>query len=105
MSGGPEFESVDLAGSTVAYSGTVTTAIAIPGVADKVISEFFLENTSSGSSDILEVSLDAGVSYHKIITRNGHWSWTIKGFIQQIYIRSLNGGGVNYTAVINYEDY
>lgn len=100
-----DFEIQDMDGSTVHYNGTVgTTAIAIPTVVAKQISEFWVENNIDNSpvTKRLEFSCDGGVTYTEL--RIGEsMAWTPKGRIRQIFIKA-SAASTDYKMIVNYED-
>ncbi len=101
----PGFETVDNSGSTDHFNGSVTTVINIPSVADKVISEVFIQNISTPASSVLQVSFNGGAGFTRI-SRNGHFAWTPKGQnSRQIQIKSLTAASVSYEIIINFEEY
>jgi hypothetical protein len=97
----PQFESIDVQGNTVHSNGTATTtAVSIP-TALGVISEFSITCLKSQPGNLL-VSLDGGTNW-KTIYSGGNWSWTPKGKLTQITVKS-SSGNVNYEAVFNREN-
>jgi hypothetical protein len=99
------FELEDTKGSTEQFNGSVTTAIDIPSVADKVISELIIQNVSKASRKVLQLSFDGGSTYFDI-SRFGHLAWTLKGpDMRQVRIKSSDGTAVDYQAIINFEEY
>jgi hypothetical protein len=95
-------EQIDGAGSTSHFNGTVsTTAISIPTIANKVISEFCIANVDLNKSAVISVSLDGGTTY-KQIGFNGEWSWSLKGYQKQIKIKG-DAASRAYEIVVNFE--
>lgn len=100
-----DFETVDIDGSTIHYNGSVgTTPTTIPTVANKRISEFFIECDIDNTpvTKRLLFSCDGGATYTTI--RPGEsMIWTPKGRITQLYIKG-NVAAVSYQMIVNYED-
>jgi len=97
----PQFESIDVEGDSLHVNGaSTTTPQNIPAIAAGVISEFSLTCLKSQAGNLL-VSLDGGSTF-KTIYPGGNWSWTPKGKLTQIKIKS-SSGSVNYEAVFNRE--
>lgn len=98
-------ESRDLVGTTVHYNGTVsTTAIAIPTVADKVISEVAIYNPSTNSRlDFLYISFDGGTTFREIPWVSDR-AWSLKGNKRQVHIKA-NYASVAYQMLMNFEDF
>jgi len=99
----PQFESIDLSGSTAHYVGTVgTTPTSIPGASGAPIAEVLINTQSitSGSARLL-VSFDAGTTF-TTIKRNTILGWSPRGPITQLVIKG-NEAGVEYDLVVNYE--
>lgn len=89
----------DLEGSTVVYSGTATTTPAnVPSSAGAIISGALVENT--GSLD-LQISYDGGTTYFTL-GRGENVSWTIKGRITQIKVKTPSST-TTYQAIVNFE--
>lgn len=98
------FEAQDLAGSSAHYnSNASTTAAFVPSSANKVISEFCIQNVSSNKNDVLYVSLDGGTNFRQV-QWNSTWAWSPKGGLTQLKVKS-NAASVAYEIVINYEDF
>ena len=101
----PRFESVDLSGNTLHFTGTVGATLwaPVPGTADKFISEIFVHcPVDQAISNRLSVSFDSGVNAISL-TPGGHFSWTLKGFKKQFHIKGNASGGVLYEIVVNFE--
>lgn len=95
-------EMTDEAGSSSHFNGTVgTTAIFIPTVANKVISEFCIANVDGTKSAVISVSLDGGTTY-KQVPFNSEWAWSFKGYQKQIKIKG-DAAGRAYEIVMNFE--
>jgi hypothetical protein len=100
-----DFEIQDLDGQTIHYSGTVgTTAINIPTVVAKEISEFWIENpiNNTPANETLSFSCDAGVTFTDLLVGES-MVWTPKGRIRQLKIKGSTAS-VNYKMIVNYED-
>lgn len=101
----PAQEIQDLVGSTVQYNANASTVhAAVPSSANKVISEFTIYSPQTNAkSDILYVSFDGGTIF-KQITWNSSFTWSVKGKLKQLRVKS-NGVSVAYEITINYEEY
>lgn len=100
-----DFEIQDMDGSTVHYNSSVgTTPVAIPTVADKEISEFWIENPIDNTpvTETLSFSCDGGATYTALKVGES-MVWTPKGGIKQIYIVGSTAS-VDYKMIVNYED-
>jgi hypothetical protein len=100
-----DFEIQDLDGSTKAFNGTVgTSATAIPTVAAKEVSEFYIENPISNTpvTKTLSYSCDGGVTYTDL-SAGESMVWTPKGRIRQLFIKA-SAASTSYKMVVNFED-
>ena len=101
----PRFESVDLSGATLHYSGSVGSTVwaAVPGVADKFISEIFVHcPVDQATANRLFISFNGG-SKQVTLTPGGHFSWTPKGYKKQFHIKGNASSGVLYEILVNFE--
>ncbi len=100
----PGFETQDLDGNTVNYSGTVgTSSINLPTTAGNIISEVFFRCPHQTPTTIrCSISYD-GTTY---LTLNPGEAvgWSVKGNKTQVKVKA-NQSNVSYEAVINYESY
>lgn len=101
----PQFEITDTKGSTSHYNGSVgTTAIAIPTVADKIISSCWIENDSDNTpvTKKLYFSFDGGSDFTDLKLGESI-TWSPKGDRKQIHVKG-NVSSVSYKIIINYEE-
>lgn len=99
----PQFEQVDLTGSTKHYVGLVgTTAITLSDSGKPIAEVLFNTQPITGNNVTLLYSFDGGVTYSSL-KRNTIVGWAPRGPITVIYIK---GSAINteYDVVINYED-
>lgn len=101
----PQFELQDSQGSTVQYSGSVTTTLtALPASPDKSIGKYFVRCAIDQTiTKRLYVSLNSGTDF--VILSPGEWfSGTLRGSPQQsqIHIKG-NAAGVQYEAILDME--
>jgi hypothetical protein len=100
----PGFETQDITGSTLNYSGTVgVSAINIPTSANKVISEVLFKCPYQTPLTIrCQISFD-GTTYFDLMP--GEFiGWSTKGFMKQFKVKA-NQAGVSYQAIVNYENW
>ncbi len=100
----PGFEIQDLAGSSINYSGTLSSSsINIPTTADKNISEVLFKCPYQTPLTIrCQISID-GTTYFDLMP--GEFiGWSVKGFKKQIKLKA-NQAAVSYQAIINYEQW
>lgn len=100
----PGFEIQDLAGSSVNYSGTLSTSsINIPTTADKIISEVLFKCPYQIPVTIrCQISIDE-TTYFDLMP--GEFiGWSVKGFKKQIKLKA-NQAAVSYQAIINFEQW
>lgn len=101
----PQFEVTDTKGSTGHYNGSVgTTTVAIPTVADKVISSCWIENDidNTPTTKKLSFSFDGGTTFTELKLGES-MIWSPKGDKKQIHVKG-NVAGVSYKVIINYEE-
>ena len=99
----PQFESSDIAGSTVIYNGAVgTTFVAVPSVADKDIAEVIIScKSDQANNKRLLVNYDGGANVHTLTT--GEWiALEPRGGIKQIRVKG-NIATVDYEIEVNFE--
>ena len=103
----PEFEQADKKGSTVVYTGTVSTAwVAVPfsPTANDIQSISVEADVNNAITNTLSVSLDAGTTTVAILYPTGHYYQLVKGVGQyQVWIMGF-AAGCAYRIIINYED-
>jgi len=102
----PGFETQDLYGDTINYSGNVgTTAIAIPTSADKVISETIIRvPDQSPSTRTLQVSFTSIAGPWMTLAIGEYIAWSVKGTKKQFWIKGSTAN-VEYEIIVNYETY
>ena len=99
-----QFEIKDNTGSTEHFNSSVTTVVSVPSIADKIISEVYLQNVSTAANRTLQVSFDGGSNFVSI-ARNSHLAWTPKADLKQLRVKSATASSVDYEFIINFEDY
>lgn len=100
----PGFETQDLDGSTINYSGTVgTSSVDLPASSNKVISEVFYRCPHQTPTTIRCLISYDGTTYISLNPGEAI-GWSVKGNKKQIKVKG-NQAGVTYEAVINYEAY
>lgn len=98
----PQFEIVDLEGSTKTFSGSATTVPSpVPSAPTFAISEVLIKNNGTATGHVLEVSFDSGVTYFTI-AKGDVLIWGPKGGVTQLYIKSASGS-VPYEILLNLE--
>ena len=102
----PGFETQDLWGTTTNYSGTVgVTAILLPTVADKAISEALIRcPNQSPNTRRLQVSFTSATGPWITLSPGEFMAWSVKGSKKQFWILG-NVAGVEYEAIINFETF
>lgn len=101
----PQFEVTDTKGFTIHYNGSVgTSALAIPTVADKIISSCWIENDIDNTpvTKKLSFSFDGGSTFTDLKLGESI-TWSPKGDRKQIHVKG-NTASVNYKVLINYEE-
>lgn len=98
----PQFEIVELSGSTDHFAGTVTTSpIEVPSIPDRAITEILIKNNSVSGVSLLEVSFDGGTHYFGI-NRGDVLIWGPRGHLTSVFMRSSDGE-TSYDVLLNRE--
>ena len=101
----PQFEQVDIEGSTVHFNGpTVSTAVfSVPTIAGLPISEVLImsDPDNNPSNSKIEISFDGGTKWYPVFS-GGTITWTPKGKLTQIKIKPSHTG-LNYYGLMNLE--